>query len=105
MSTDISRIGEVEAHATIGAYSSETNRHYPSWDALVEAEANGHVVVAVVTNGRQTWPYVMGPYPTKPEAERARSRLRSRLKREQADYPGATFTLSVRPAWKDPRDR
>lgn len=85
------------------AYSPETNTTYPDWDALVAAESNGYVVVAIITSPKQQWPWVSGPYPTKKEAENARARLRNRMKKESRDYPNHTYKTSVRALWKDPR--
>jgi len=87
----------------VQAHSSHSGRTYPNWDALVAAEANGYVVIAVITKDSRSWPYVHGPYVDKPEAERARNRLRTRMKREQRErsYHDHTFQLFVRPAWKE----
>lgn len=83
------------------AYSPETDTHYPSWEALVEAEANGYVVVAIITSGKETWPYIVGPIPDKDEANKARNRLRAKWKREMRQYPlGQKVTFHVRPSWK-----
>jgi hypothetical protein len=87
--------------AGVGAYSPDTDTHYDNWDALVEAESNGYVVVAIVSNGKVSWPWVVGPYDDKLQADRARARLRRKLKREQDRFPSHTFSLYVRPAWKD----
>ena len=87
----------------VQAHSSASGTTYPNWDALVAAEANGYVVVAIITKGHISWPYVHGTYDDKPEAERARNRLRTKLKREQRErsYDDHSFSLFVRPAWKD----
>lgn len=89
------------------AYSDTTGTRYPSWEALVEAEANGWVAVVIISSPRETWPYVEGPFPTKAEAERARNRLRRKWKREQQQpfprYPNQTYKGFVRPAWKGDR--
>jgi len=74
---------------------------YDSWDELVAAEASGYVVVAVIDNGKQTWPWVVGPYVRKHEANLARARLRRRLKKETDWRPAFTFRLFIRPAWKE----
>jgi hypothetical protein len=66
-------MSEVSGNA---AYSPDSGKHYPTWDALVEAEANGHVAVAVLDNGKESWPWVEGPFATKREANNARVRLR-----------------------------
>lgn len=85
------------------AFSETTGRTYSSWDDLVAAEANGYVAVAILTRGASTWPWVLGPFPTKVEANRARARLRTRIRREAEYRPTASYSLFVRPAWKDDR--
>jgi hypothetical protein len=83
------------------AYSVSTGKTYPSWDDLVAAEANGFVVTAVISDGSRTWTWTVGPFKDKSDANRARARLRTRLKREVAQGTNRTFQLFVRPAWKD----
>lgn len=86
------------------AYSVQTGKTYPSWEALVKEEANGFVVTAVISDGKRSWPWTVGPFDDEPEAKRAQARLRTRLKRESGtDALGGdrTFKLFVRPAWKD----
>ena len=85
------------------AYSERTNTHYPSWEALVEAEANGYVVVAIIRNKKEVWPWIVGPFPTKREAGNARNRLRRSLRKDSENNYSLNFSLFVRPAWKDPR--
>lgn len=91
----------------IGAYSPGTDMHYDSWDDLVAAEANGVLVIMLVTGpvGKKmkTWPWVHGPYQDNADAKRARARLQRRMKRETADYPHHTYQFFIRPAWKDSR--
>lgn len=86
---------------TVEAYSVQTGKTYPSWDDLVASEANGFVVTAIVSDGKRTWPWTTGPFKDKSDANRARARLRTRLKREVAQGTNRTFQLFVRPAWKD----
>lgn len=76
-----------------------SGRHYPSWDEMVSNEANGYVAVAVLSDGKRTWPYTVGPFPTKREADNARARLRSKFKRERRSG-ATTASFFVRPAWK-----
>lgn len=87
----------------VAAFSETTGISYQNWEALVDAEANGFVVTAVISRGSQTWPWSKGPYDTKHEADLARNRLRTRCKRELDSYPGTTYKLFIRPLWKDPR--
>lgn len=76
---------------------------YESWEELVADTANGWVAVAIVSRGKESWPWVTGPYPTKQEANRARGRLRHKLKREIRNHecdPDTTAKFFVRPCWK-----
>ena len=84
-----------------GAFSDQTGTSYPSWDALVHAEANGYVVTAIVSNGKQSWPWSQGPYDTKTEATKAQARMRYRLRKEKEQHPGMTGSVFVRPLWKE----
>lgn len=96
----------VSGNEPLPARSERTGTSYPSWGALVEAEANGYVAVAILTNAKQTWPWTEGPFATKHEAENARVRLRNRLKKEQRDLtldPRVTAKFFVRPLWKPER--
>lgn len=87
------------------AYSESTGNTYEDWEALVAAESNGYVVTAIITKGKQSWPWTIGPFDTKREASLARNRLRNRMKRENAVpwYADRSFRLFIRPAWKDVR--
>lgn len=86
----------------------KSGKEYPSWEALIEAHANGYLVVAIITSGdgKKTWPYIEGPMP-KAEAERVRTNLRSKWKRQQKRMSERdprktqTYAFFVRPAWKD----
>jgi hypothetical protein len=91
--------------AEVEAYSDATGKGYNSFDDLIYAEANGWVVVAILRKGVNTWPWVVGPFTDKPDAQRARNRLRTKLKREQQEqgHEQVAFNLFVRPSWKDDR--
>lgn len=81
---------------------------YEDWDALVKAEANGYVVVAIITapNYKHPFPRVQGPYPSKVEAAKAKARWRTKLLRDQRErYPNHKFRLHIEEMWKDPRER
>lgn len=86
----------------------ESGLEYSSWEELLEAHANGYVVVAIITSGdgKKTWPYVEGPM-SKAEAERIRANLRSKWKRQQKTMHNydprktQTYRFFVRPAWKE----
>lgn len=84
----------------VPAYSTNTNKHYPSWDALVAAEANGYVLVGKLEMpGEDVFRVaVVGPFETKTEAERARARHAARWRQEVKPYKVRT---SVRICWKD----
>lgn len=88
----------------------EDGTRYPNWDALIEAETLGYVVVAIISGGnyKHPWPRVTGIYPDKVSATNAKQRLRTRMRRQQresTEYEGYTFRLHIEPLWKDPRDR
>jgi hypothetical protein len=88
------------------AYSEDTQTRYDTWDDLVEAEANGWVVVAIIKDGKQEWPWIVGPFATKQEASNARVRARTKWNREGYRHehsPNSTAKFFVRPAWKDIR--
>lgn len=90
------------------ARSEDGKRVYEDWDALVAGEANGYVVVAIITapNYKHPFPRVQGPYPTKVEADKAKARWRTKLLREQKQYfPNHKFRLHIEEVWKDPRER
>lgn len=84
----------------IEEYSTATGVTYPTWDALVEAESNGWLCVAIISNGKETWPWVEGPFPEKRLAIKTRQRLRTKWKREQWKHPGQTYQFFIRPAWR-----
>lgn len=85
------------------AFSTDTGTTYEDWDALVAAEASGFTVTAIITRAGKSWPWSEGPFPTQREAENARARMRTKMKREQDNYPDTTFKLFVRPLWKPDR--
>jgi hypothetical protein len=86
------------------AYSEDTGLSYESWDALVAAEANGWVVITIITGVGGSWPWISGPFETKREATNARVRARSKWNRERRDRPDKlTASFFVRPLWKDTR--
>lgn len=88
----------------IQAYSERTKTTYPNWAALVEAEANGYVVVAIISDGKRSWPYVIGPMP-EDQAKRVHTGMRNKWRREQRDRlvdPKWTAKFFTRPAWKQP---
>lgn len=82
------------------AYSEETGQTYPNFEALVAHEANGYAVTAIISDGKQSWPWTVGPFDTKYVANLAAARLRRRMKKEQPDYPDHTHKVFVRPCWK-----
>lgn len=87
----------------VPAYSVASHKHYSNWESLVHHEANGWIVCVVITESTpkrsRTWPWMVGPFADKADAERERRRLRSRWKREQSDHPHQTYKFFVRPAW------
>lgn len=89
----------------IEAYSSATNTTYPNWDALIEAEANGHVAIAVLKHQRTGTIFTacFGPVPTKREATNMAVRIRNRHRKDMArgDSESELLVVNVRPAWKE----
>lgn len=84
------------------AYSQTTDREYPSWEALVAAEANGWLATASFHNTRndKLWSWSHGPVDTKAEAVKVAARLRRELRKQCGDYSHIKFSVSPRPAWK-----
>jgi hypothetical protein len=88
----------------IPAFSEKTGTEYPNFDALIQAEANGWVVVVVFTNGNVTWPWILGPFKFKSSALRAKGRTVYKFKKQSANGAlphNLTAKFFVRPAWKD----
>jgi septal ring-binding cell division protein DamX len=84
------------------AYSDTTGKSYPSFDALIEAESNGYLATAILTNGKKYWTWTVGPFPSKREANNAKGRLKTSLNREADRYPFTqVLGYTVRPAWKE----
>lgn len=84
----------------VEAYSTNTNKTYKNWDALVKAESNGYVIVAKLDlpDSDVFRVAVVGPFATKEAAEKARPRYYQRWKKEVRPYRVRT---SVRVCWKD----
>ena len=87
--------------ATIKAYRAGSGETYNSYEDLITAETNGWLVLAVVSKGAKTWPAAEGPYEDKNSANRAANRLRNRWRKTARNYPGVTYRIHVRPAWKE----
>jgi hypothetical protein len=84
----------------IGAYSESTGVAYLSWAELVEAEANGYVMVAIITKGNISWPWIIGPFATQREAKLNQAKQRRKWNKGKQDYPELTASFFVRPTWK-----
>lgn len=81
------------------AYSTDTDTHYGSWDELVGAEANGWCLVIQVTNSKgRTWPYVLGPFDSRRDANNARQRVNYSWRRDLGSE-GYSAKFFVRPLW------
>lgn len=87
----------------IPAYSNTTGKHYESWDALVSAEANGYVAVAIIDDGKDSWPWVVGPFPTEREATNQAAALRRMA--NKGEFNNLIVKVRVRPAWKPTKAR
>lgn len=94
------RCGWVTPEPVVLTYDVKNDRHYLTWDEYVKEESNGWMVVAIITDGKRTWPWTAGPFPERAEARRLARSTRDRWKREREE-PKITFTFHVRPAWKD----
>lgn len=90
------------------AYSTDTNKRYPSWDALVAAESYGWTVVTVMqkTTAKrvQTFARTNGLYADQREARkgaaRARARFKAAEKRNEVPPNITLLTVSVEPIWE-----
>lgn len=87
----------------IPAFSTTTRKTYPNWDALVQAEANGYVATAIINDGKQTWPWIVGPFDTEREAKNQAASLRRQANR--GNFHDLTVSVHVRPAWKTVKER
>lgn len=79
------------------AFSPNTGRLYASFEELVEAEANGYVVV-LTSERPNTAPLVIGPFDDKKVAERARTRLARRVRIDERPHKVHTY---IRVLWKE----
>lgn len=86
-------------------FVAESGERYPSWEALVEDQANGWVATAILRERAPrgslfTW--TVGPFPTKREAVNAGNRIRSKHRREDAGGHAGSDLVAVtaKPAWK-----
>lgn len=96
------RCGWTTPEEVVLTYSGETNRRYLTFEDLVRVEANGWVVVGVISTPKQSWPWIVGPYADKAEATRAKVRAKRRFSTETSNLLGTrTAKWFVRPAWKD----
>lgn len=93
-------------------YSEDTGKTYPNREALMEEEAYGWIVVALLD---PAYPYKVATYglwPTQREAMNARNRLKNAERRQHrkavkwygqayADEYHKPSTWRVRPLWKE----
>lgn len=79
----------------------KTGKEYVGWDALVEDLANGYVVAVRLTNVRETFTRVTGPFATKAEAQTVSKRLRAQLNRRPRGSLPRLISTHVEPLWKD----
>lgn len=91
------------------AHSDKTGATYESWDALVEAEADGYVVVSMfertLKSGRtQSIARVLGRYKTRERAQNVAA-YRRRWWNKQLQEPGhenvRLLGVHVEPIWKE----
>lgn len=81
-------------------YSENTGKIYPNYEALVEAEGHGWVVV-LISDRPGTVPWVVGLYPTQAEATKAQARCRKRAQKEESMEGDYKVRSSVRVLWKE----
>jgi hypothetical protein len=79
------------------AYSPDTGRTYENWQALLDAETTGYVVVGTTTRPN-TRPVVVGPFATEEEGKRAQARLRRKWNKEEAEV-GHKASALLRNLW------
>jgi hypothetical protein len=86
------------------AYNPISGRHYTSWEALVEAESTGWVIVITSTRPN-TIPAVYGPFADKEEALKIRVNVRNKYARDEKMRYGSDIKVTSRivRSWKDPR--
>lgn len=85
----------------IPAHSPTTKTTYDNWDALVAAESNGFVAVAIMVSKNSVWPWMVGPFETEAEANKRAAKMRRQAKKEA--HSELTVTVRVRPIWKPDR--
>jgi hypothetical protein len=93
------RCGWVTPEPVVTAHSERTGNTYLTWDELVAAESNGYVVVGL-SDRPGTYPGVIGPFATKPEAMRAKARCRRKWAKDE-ELRGYKLHTSVRILWPD----
>lgn len=93
----------------VQAHSSQTGKTYESWEAPMNAEANGHVVVSILqrvhpkTRKTTVFARTTGPFAEKQAAQRKAATLRRHWKRALVRAPEGTSLIGVRvePLWID----
>lgn len=85
----------------IPAFSEATKITYENWDALVAAESNGYVAVAIMLSSKDVWAWTVGPFATKAEATKQAAKMRREAKKDA--NPQLLVKVRVRPLWKADR--
>lgn len=82
----------------IPAYNPKNDKHYDSWDALVEAEADGYLIILVHTtpSGKVDFANTSGGGYTKQQAQ---NKVRAYKRRLTKEGRVSEFKFFVRPAW------
>jgi hypothetical protein len=95
--------------ADVPARSADGKRVYENWDALVEAESNGWVAIAVLRERAPkatVFSYAVGPWPG-PDGKRLATNAAVRIRKshkkrdEERMHNSDLLTVNVRPLWKD----
>ena len=89
------------------AYSSRTDRHYPSSDDLLASETNGFAVVVIMrtvspkTGKTRTFARTTGPIASRQAARTEPARARRRFVAAHDDFPGTELVaVTVEPLWE-----
>lgn len=90
----------------VKAFSSKTGLWYDTWDDLVEVEANGYIVTAILEEdapAKTLFTASVGPFPTQKDANNARARMRTSFKRSarEGNSLSRLIKITVKPLWKE----
>lgn len=93
----------------MNAHSRTTGRDYPSWDDLLDTEANGFSVVVLMrtqgsNSGSTTFVRTIGPFTTHREARSKAPAIRRHFRCAAKDHPYTDIlSVQIEPLWKELR--